>query len=72
MSDYRAYYQRYKTAYLARFCNAGDARAWLEHGENFEYLAPDGTEPEPGVEYRDIGHQFCLAPNCPKAERTGE
>lgn len=66
-----AYFWRYGTAYVAWFCDADDARRWLENGEEVYsawdagYLAAEGHEPKPGVQYEDLGHAHCIADGCP-------
>lgn len=72
-----ACFWRYGTAYVAWFCDADDARRWLEGGEevysawDVSYLSAVGHEPQPGVTYEDLGHGHCLADGCPEAT-TGE
>lgn len=67
-----AYYWRHHTPYVAWFCSAGAARAWLEAGEEIycvhdgSYLAAVGHEPQEGVQYEDLGHAHCIAENCPE------
>lgn len=69
MADYpghAAYYWRHKARYVAWFCNAADVEPFLENGEEAEVLSAIGTEPEPGVTYRDEGHFHCMADDCPE------
>lgn len=67
-----AYYLRYGTAYVAWFCEPEGARRWLDAGEEIlnvwdgSYLSAVGFEPEPGAEYEDLGHEHCMAEDCPE------
>ena len=67
-----AYYWRHKQPFVAWFCEADDARRWLDDGEEIysvwdgSYLSAVGHEPQPGVEYEDLGHEHCMADDCPE------
>ena len=73
---YPAYFHRYQVAYVAWFCNQGDAEAFLRVGDDLGNLWPIGHEPNPGdepeprAEYEDLGHDHCLAADCPEGEET--
>ena len=66
MTTTPVYYWRYKRRYVAWFCEPDDVESFLHFGSEFNNFAviPDG--PEPGVEYEDLGHEHCMAENCPE------
>jgi hypothetical protein len=68
VSDYPAYYARHQVPYVAWFCNADEAARFLAYHQEMGDLWVDGDEPYEGVEYRNLGHLFCLAADCPEGE----
>lgn len=77
MSGHPAYYWRNHRRYVAWFCNPDDARRFLDAGEEVlsvwepGFLSAIGYEPEPGQDYENEGHGFCLADECPHDEDDG-
>lgn len=61
-----AYYMRYGQRYVASFCNVEEAERFLDGGMEWGYLAEIGLESEPGKKYKDEGHGFCSADDCPR------
>lgn len=64
-TSYPAYYWRHKVRYVAWFCHAEDVERFFESGVEWETHVAIGTEPEPGMTYKDEGHLHCWADDCP-------
>lgn len=66
--DHPAYYMRYDDGVrrVAWFCRAEDVEEFFFNGIDYETLSSIGTEPEPGATYRDEGHFYCNAEDCPE------
>lgn len=70
-SDFPAYYWRWRKPYVARFCSPDLAESFLEYGSDpvedhvSSFLAAVGDTPEPGVDYKDVGHEYCGGDECP-------